>query len=135
MSPEVTQLLARQPPPPLVLYPDPPVPQPVAAQDIYPAVRSALVAAGVDEDKVDGPASDLSAAIENSIRKPVDDLRFYGEVALASLVPLWIIALVALFRHQRERVDMSHLEWIVRQANLVALDRDYDAPASFVRRR
>jgi hypothetical protein len=98
---------------------------------IYAAVREAMVDAGVDEDKVDGPASDLSAAIENSIRKPVDELRFYGEVALASLVPLWVIALVVLFRHQRERVDLSHLEWVVRQANLVASERDYDAPVPF----
>jgi hypothetical protein len=95
----------------------------------------AMVAAGADEDKVDGPAADLSAAIDPSIRKPVGELRFYGEVAIWSLVPLWVVALVALFRHQRERVDLSHLEWIVRQANLVAPERDYDAPVPFVRRR
>jgi hypothetical protein len=124
------------PPPPLIPpYPYPPVPQPVAEPDIYAAVRTAMVATGVDEDKVDGPAADLSAAIEQSIRKPVDELWFYGKIAAASLVPLWVVALVGWKRHQKPPVELSHFEWIVRQANLVALDRDYDAPASLVRRR
>jgi hypothetical protein len=126
------------PPPPSraqLVYPYPLVPAPPpqlrAVPSIYGAVREAMVAAGVDEEKVDGPAADLSAAIGNSIRTPIDELWLYGKIAAGSLVPLWIIALVALFRHQRERVDLSHLEHIIRQANLVAPDRDHDALAPF----
>jgi hypothetical protein len=62
------------------------------------------------EDKVDGLAADLEAAINDVIREPINELRWYAEIAIGSLVPLWIIALVALYRHQRERVDLAHLE-------------------------
>ncbi len=112
-----------------------PAVQPVATTSIYAAVRTALIAAGVDEDKIDRPAADLSAAIEANISGSVNELWFYVKILAGSLVPLWIVALVALFRHQRERVDLSHLENIVRQASLVAAEADYDAPLPFVRRR
>jgi hypothetical protein len=80
-TPTVAPIAALSPAPPLpsISYPPQPVyrielpPRP-AVPSIYAAVRGAIVAAGVDEDKVDGPASDLSAAIEDSIRKPVDEL-------------------------------------------------------------
>jgi hypothetical protein len=93
-----------------------------ATPSIYSAARAALISAGIDEDKADGPASDLAAAIEQSIIKQTDDLWFYGKIALGSLVPLWIVALVALFRHQRPPVDLSHLEAIVRRADLLAVE-------------
>ena len=103
------------PAPPLIDYR--PVPQ--ALVPVYAAARNAMIAAGVAEDKLDGRAADLEAAINDAIHKQTDGLRWFGKIAIASLVPLWIIALVALFRHQRVRVDLAHLEEIIRQANRI----------------
>jgi hypothetical protein len=96
------------------------------------AIRDALIEAGFGEDKVDGLTADLADTIDASIRKQVDELRWYGEIAIASLVPLWIIALVALFRHQR---PLRHLDRIVARAETLTSDHSYDIPMPFVRRR
>jgi hypothetical protein len=104
--------------PPRVAYPIMPVQAPPPS--IHPATRAALLSAGVDKDKVD----DVSAAIEQSIAKQTDEMWFYGKIAIGSLVPLWIIALVALFRHQRPPVDLSHLEAIVRRSEWLAMEAE-----------
>jgi hypothetical protein len=120
--------------PAVVVMAEPPVvppfefPRPAAPLDVYAAVRAAMIAAGVDEDKVAGPAADLSAAIERSIRAQTNGLRWFGEIAIGSLVPLWIIALVALFGHQRERVDLSHLERVLERVRYVAVMAEYAYP-------
>jgi len=100
------------------MAPDPPA-------SVYSAVRDALVAAGVDEDKIGYAADKLSAAIAADIAKQTDELRLYGKIAVGSLVPLWIIALVALFRHQRPPVDMRQVESIVRDARWAREDLDF----------
>jgi hypothetical protein len=110
--------------------PEPPyMPVPYMAPDppasVYSAVRDALVAAGVDEDKIGYAADKLSAAIAADIAKQTDELRLYGKIAVGSLVPLWIIALVALFRHQRPPVDMRQVESIVRDARWAREDLDF----------
>jgi hypothetical protein len=117
-----------------------PPPHPVSALQVprvqttmYSAARNALLAAGVDEEKVAGPAADLEAAINGAIHQQTDELRFNGEIGIASMVPLWIIGLVALFRQQPERVDLSHLDYIVRIANRIAPHLDPATP--FVWRR
>jgi hypothetical protein len=99
------------------------------------AIRDGLIEAGVGEDKVDWLTADLADTIDASIRKQIDELRWNGEIAIASLVPLWIIALVALFRHQRPPVNLRHLDSIVARAETLTPDHGYDTPMPFVRRR
>jgi hypothetical protein len=111
----------RAPPQPEPIGPPrPPInwPPPVRATPaIHLAVRNALVAAGVDEDKVDAPAADLSASIEQAIAAKTDELWFWGKIAGWSLVPLWIIALVALFRHKKPPVDLWSRRALVLDAD------------------
>ena len=57
------------------MAPDPPA-------SVYSAVRDALVAAGVDEDKIGYAADKLSAAIAADIAKQTDELRLYGKIAV-----------------------------------------------------
>jgi hypothetical protein len=105
-------------PTPWIAYPIAPIPAPPPS--IASATRAALLSVGVDKDK----AADLSAAIEQSITKQTDEKWFYGKIAVGSLMPLWIIALVALFRHQRPPVDLSRLEAIVRRAEWLAMEAE-----------
>jgi hypothetical protein len=116
LSGTIPYLAPQMPQPPYMpvayMAPDPPA-------SVYSAVRGALVAAGVDDDKIGYAADKLSAAIAADIAKQTDELRLYGKIAVGSLVPLWIIALVALFRHPR-RVDWQDLsraaQWAARDA-------------------
>jgi hypothetical protein len=110
------------PPAPLLDYIPYSVPQPPAS--VYSSVRDALIAAGVDKDKIGYVADKVSSAIAADIAKHTDELRRYGQIAIASLVPLWIIALVALFRHQQPPVDMRQVESIVREARWAREDLD-----------
>ena len=79
-------------------------------------MRDALVAAGVDEDKISGIADKPTIAIAADVATPPGELRRCGQIAVGSLVPLWITALVVLFRHQRASTDLRQVEDIVRQA-------------------
>jgi hypothetical protein len=82
---------------------------------VYSAVMDALVAAKVDKDKVNALADKVATAVTSTVDEAVDELRRSGAIAVGSLVPLWIIALVALLRHPR-RVDWRDVAEASRRA-------------------
>lgn len=71
-------------------------------------------------------ADKVALAIADDIAKPADEARWYGQIAVGSLVPLWIVALAALFRHQHPPVDMRQVASIVRDARWAREDRGLD---------
>jgi hypothetical protein len=92
---------------------------PLLRPSVYSAVMDAVVAAKVDKDKVnalaDKVATAVTSTVDEAVEKSIDELQRYGAIAVGSLAPLWIVALVALLRHPR-RVDWRDVDEASRRA-------------------
>jgi hypothetical protein len=76
---------------------------------LHSSILDAMTAAGVGLDQASAAADQVDAAVSRKIAADTADLWWYGRAALASMVPLWIIALVALIRHQKPEVNLREL--------------------------
>jgi hypothetical protein len=89
-----------------------------------------MTAAGVDAERAKPIADQVDAAVSRKIAADNADLWWYGKAAVASMVPLWIVTLVALLRHQREPVNLRELQSLVDTARNLENSRAWSVVAS-----
>jgi hypothetical protein len=119
-------LNAHPTPPPVPVAIAPPTPP----SSLHSSILDAMTAAGVGMDQANTVADQVDAAMSRKIAADTADLRWYGKAAVAGMVPLWIFALVALFRHQRESANLRELQYLVDTARDLESSRRWSVVAS-----
>jgi hypothetical protein len=95
---------------------------PATPSSLYSSVVDAMTAAGVDAKRAKPIADQVDAAVSRKISSETADLWWYGKAA-ASVIPLWVLALVAVLPHKRPEVDLSRLEYLVWTAERIEAER------------